>query len=72
MLLPFLFDLCLTASPASLCVGFHAFVVEIFIFGDVADIELNSPDMTLIIDFKIIPIGMTSGVGVAADEAIVL
>ena len=53
-------------------VGPHAFVVEIFILGDVADVELDSAGVGLIIDFKIIPIGVAASVGVAADEAVVL
>ena len=53
-------------------VGFHSFVVEIFVFGDIADIELNCSNMFFIIHLEIVPICMSSGICIASYETVIL
>lgn len=59
-------------TTVDFAVGTHPFVVEIFMFCDIADVELDCSEVFFVADFEIVPICMSTGVCVATDEAVVL
>ena len=69
---PYIVDLIGSISILSQGVGFHSFVIEVFVFGDIADIELNSSYVFFIIHLEIVPICMSSGICIASYETVIL
>ena len=53
-------------------VRFHALGIEILLLSEIADIELDLPELLLVVNFEVEPGCMSSGVGVTPQEEIVL
>lgn len=59
-------------SSLYLLIGFKAGTVKILLFSEVANIELHLSHQISIADLEIIPAGMSSCVGIASEEEVVL
>jgi hypothetical protein len=52
-------------------IGGHALPIKISLFDDITNIEKYSTGLLLVVNFEIVPIGVTFGIGVTSQEQII-